>query len=85
MLAYVANHELGRTFAIIEPWLERVGDPRYVEHYLDYNLPIEIDIPASAELVNARNGGFIDRYRAAEPAMAYFGRAARSAASEQAA
>ncbi|WP_353055590.1 hypothetical protein [Leucobacter sp. CX87] len=95
MLAYVANHELGRTFAIIEPWLERVlngsiaieriGDPRYVEHYLDYNLPIEIDIPASAELVNARNGGFIDRYRAAEPAMAYFGRAARNAASERAA
>lgn len=84
MLAYIANHELERTFAIIEPWLERhlnaaiaidrIGEVRYVEHYLDYNVPIEIDIPASTERVNARNGGFIDRYRAAEPAMAYFGR-----------
>lgn len=89
MLAYVANHGLERTFAIIEPWLERhllgsiaiarIGDVRYVEHYLDYNVPIEIDIPESAEKVNARNGGFIDRYRAAEPALAYFGRATGTA------
>lgn len=84
MLAYIANHDLGRTFAIIEPWLERhlkaviavdrIGEVRYVEHYLDYNVPIEIDIPASTERVNARNGGFIDRYRAAEPEISYFGR-----------
>jgi hypothetical protein len=84
MLAYIANHELGRTFAIIEPWLERhlkaviaierIGEMRYVEHYLDYNVPIEIDIPTSTERVNARNGGFIDRYRAAEPELSYFGR-----------
>lgn len=83
MLAYIANHELERTFAIIEPWLERhlkaiiavdrIGEVRYVEHYLDYNVPIEIDIPASTERVNARNGGFIDRYRTAEPAISYFG------------
>jgi hypothetical protein len=84
MLAYIANHELERTFAIIEPWFERhlkgvisidrIGDVRYFEHYLDYNVPIEIDIPSSAELVNARNSGLIDRYREAEPAMAFFGR-----------
>lgn len=84
MLAYIANHNLGRTFAIIEPWLERhlqgiiaisrVGDPRYVEHYLDVNVPIEIDIPASADQVSHRHGGFIDQYRAAEPAMTYIGR-----------
>lgn len=95
MLAYIANHGLERTFAIIEPWFERhlngaiaidrIGEPRYVEHYLDYNLPIEIDIPASAERVNARNGGFIDRYRAAEPEMIYFGRAARGTGDERAA
>ena len=30
-------------------------------------------------IVNARNGGFIDRYRAAEPALAYFGRATGTA------
>ena len=84
MLAYIANHGLERTFAIIEPWLERhlngaiaitrIGEVRYVEHYLDYNVPIEIDIPASAEQVNSRNGGFIDRYRDAEPEMTRFGR-----------
>lgn len=95
MLAYIANHELERTFAIIEPWFERhlkgaiaidrIGEARYVEHYLDYNLPIEIDIPASAGRVNARNGGFIDRYRTAEPGMTYVGRASRGSCSERAA
>ncbi|MBL3698224.1 hypothetical protein [Leucobacter luti] len=95
MLAYIANHELERTFAIIEPWFERhlksiisitrIGEPRYVEHYLDYNLPIEIDIPASALLANAHNDGFIDRYRAAEPGLTFVGRAARGPRAEQAA
>ena len=94
MLAYEANHELERTFAIIEPWLERhlrgaiaisrIGEPRYVEHYLDYNLPIEIDIPASTALVNARQGGFIDRYREADGAMIFVGRAPRRVVSESA-
>ncbi|MBK0420037.1 GNAT family N-acetyltransferase [Leucobacter sp. CSA1] len=95
MLAYIANHGLERTFAIIEPWFERhlrgaiaiarIGEPRYVEHYLDYNLPIEIDIPASAERVNARGGGFIDRYRSAEPAMTYLGRVSTGTCGERAA
>lgn len=94
MLAYVANHGLERTFAIIEPWLERhlrgsiaisrIGEPRYVEHYLDYNLPIEIDIPASAARVNARGGDFIDQYRAAEPGMLFVGRAPKRVLSEPA-
>lgn len=85
MLSYIANHELERTFAIIEPWferhlnsiisIERIGEPLYVEHYLDYNLPIEIDISASAELTNARRAGSIDEYRAAEPALTFLGRA----------
>lgn len=93
MLAYIANHGLERTFAIIEPWLERhlngaiaisrIGEVRYVEHYLDYNVPIEIDIPASAELVNARNGGYIDQYRAAEPKMVLFGRVSAGSLSER--
>ncbi|UBH06527.1 hypothetical protein K8P10_002038 [Leucobacter sp. Psy1] len=87
MLAYIANHDLGRTFAIIEPWLERhlqgiisisrIGEPRYVEHYLDFNLPIEIDLAGSAEQVDLRNGGCIDAYRAAEPSLTHFGRAVR--------
>jgi hypothetical protein len=93
MLAYIANHDLGRTFAIIEPWLERhlrgiialerIGDVRYVSHYLDYNLPIEIDIPASTECVDQRDGELIAAYRTAEPALAFFGRAAKRLESEQ--
>ncbi len=95
MLAHIANHELGRTFAIIEPWLERhlngviaigrIGEVRYVEHYLDYNVPIEIDIPLSTDLVNERSGSFIDKYRAAEPAMEYFGRVSSGLRRERAA
>jgi hypothetical protein len=93
MLAYIANHDLGRTFAIIEPWLERhlrgiialerIGDVRYVSHYLDYNLPIEIDIPASTSCVDQRDDDLIAGYRAAEPRLAYFGRAVRRLESEQ--
>lgn len=95
MLAYIANHDLGRTFAIIEPWFERhlksiitisrIGEPRYVEHYLDYNLPIEIDIPASALLADAHSDGFIERYRAAEPRLSFVGRASKGGRAGQAA
>lgn len=95
MLAHLSAHRLDRTFAILEPWLERhvrgvlaierIGEVRYVEHYLDDNVPIEIDVPASVDRVNAGNGGLVDRYRAAEPAMSYFGRAARGSRSERAA
>ncbi len=95
MLAYLSAHELDRTFAILEPWLERhvkgvlaisrIGEVRYVEHYLDYNVPIEIDIAASIEKVNAHNAGFVDQYRTVEPGMAYFGRTHKGARSERAA
>jgi hypothetical protein len=89
MLAYIPLHGLGRTFAIIEPWLERhlrgiialerIGEVRYVAHYLDYNVPVEIDIPDSTVCVNARNDSFISAFQAAHPGLAYFGRAPRRA------
>lgn len=97
LLAYMTNHETERCFAIIEPWLERVlkgmiaidriGDERYVEHYLDVNLPIEIDLPKTIEHVNVRSAGVIDRHRENEPLLSYFGqipasRAVRNGASE---
>ncbi|XPP25719.1 MAG: N-acyl amino acid synthase FeeM domain-containing protein [Leucobacter sp.] len=95
MLAYLSAHALERTFAILEPWLERhvkgvleikrIGEVRYVEHYLDYNVPIEIDIPASVERVNTHTSGFIDQYRDAEPAMSYFGRVSKGSRAERAA
>ncbi len=84
MLAYITHHKIERTFAIIEPWLERhlngavkisrIGEVRYVERYLDYNVPIEIDIPASAQRMNARNDGFVDRYLAGGPNQLLFDR-----------
>ncbi|MEO6826169.1 MAG: hypothetical protein ABI255_11385 [Microbacteriaceae bacterium] len=93
MLAHIANQGLGRTFAIIEPWLERhlrsviaierIGAMRYSERYLDYNVPIEIDIPASTAAVNRRDESLIARYRAAEPAMAHFGHLPQSGKTER--
>ena len=90
-----SQHRHERTFAIIEPWLERhlvgvlavqrIGEPMYVEHYRDYNLPIEVDIPASIEIVSKRDSNSVDGYRAAEPALSYFGRAARGTLRNQAA
>jgi hypothetical protein len=93
MLAYIPPRELGRTFAIIEPWLERhlrgiialerIGDVRYVAHYLDYNVPVEIDIAASTVCVNARNDSFIAAFQAADPGLAYFGRNPRRSVADE--
>lgn len=87
MLAYISEHRFDRTFAIIEPWLERhlkgvleirrIGEPTYVEHYLDYNLPIEVAIQDSINKVDARHTGYVDGYRRAEPEMSFFGRASK--------
>ena len=95
MLAHLDGHKFDRTFAILEPWLERlvkgilvierIGEVQYVEHYLDYNLPIEIDIPASVDRVNSHGSDLIERYWQAEPGLVYFGRIARGARREQAA
>lgn len=95
MLAHLSAHGLGRTFAILEPWLERlvkgvlaierIGEVQYVEHYLDYNVPIEIDIPASVARVDARQPGLIDGYREVEPGWCFFGRAVRRAPGERSA
>lgn len=95
MLAYISEHRFDRTFAIIEPWLERhlkgvlvvhrIGEPTYVEHYLDYNLPIEVSIQDSIDKVNGRHSGYIDRYREAEPEMSYFGRASKGSTRNRAA
>ncbi len=93
MLAYITQHSVKRTFAIIEPWLERhlngavkisrIGDVRYVERYLDYNVPVEIDIPSSARRMNARKDGFIDEYLAGGPELLLFDRVSTGSLSER--
>ncbi|MGK0741680.1 GNAT family N-acyltransferase [Leucobacter sp. Z1108] len=93
MLAYITQHNVQRTFAIIEPWLERhlngavkisrIGEVRYVERYLDYNVPVEVDIPTSARLMNARKDGFIDQYLAGGPELLLFDRVSTGSLSER--
>ena len=95
MLATISEHRFDRTFAIIEPWLERhlkgvlvierIGEPAYVEHYLAYNLPIEVSIDASIDRVDGRHSGYIDGYRGAESEMKFFGRASKGALRSRAA
>lgn len=52
-LRVVKYHKLGRTFGIVEPWfaasmkrdvpMQPIGDAKWIDKYLDYNLPIEVD------------------------------------------
>lgn len=88
ILGYIQANRLGKTLAIIEPWLERhlngimsiqrLAEPRFVEHYLDYNVPIEVDTEGSAARVYARDADLIPQFQRSSFAMQYFGRASRS-------
>ena len=88
MSSYFSSHDVGRTFAIIEPWLERhlagmlaidrIGEPRYIEHYLDYNLPVEFDLAGSAAAITERNSTILGQLAAADGALEYFGRISRA-------
>jgi hypothetical protein len=88
MSSYFSSHDVGRTFAIIEPWLERhlagmlaiwrIGEPRYIEHYLDYNLPVEFDLPGSAACITERNATILGQLVAADGELQYFGRISRA-------
>lgn len=84
MLAYATNHNLGRVFAIVEPPLERhlsgvmsirrIAEPEFVDHYLDYNVPIEIDVAASSSAVTARTRNLVTELCEAEPGLHFSGR-----------
>ena len=63
--------------------ISRIGDVRYVERYLDYNVPVEIDIPSSARRMNARKDGFIDEYLAGGPELLLFDRVSTGSLSER--
>lgn len=84
MLAYTTNHDLGRVFAIVEPPLERhlrgvmsirrIAEPQFVDHYLDYNVPIEIDVAASSSAVTTRTRNLVAELCEAEPGLHFSGR-----------
>ncbi|MDB5181861.1 MAG: family N-acetyltransferase [Candidatus Saccharibacteria bacterium] len=84
-LAYIDGHNLGPTYGVIEPWLQRflqatipvepIGEARYVEHYLDYNVPIRVDTEAFVNQMNTTHPGAIATMQQNEGSMTYFGKA----------
>jgi hypothetical protein len=88
-LGYIANHDLGPTYGVIEPWLERflnatipikrVGDPKFVEHYKDVNLAIAVDTDAFIQQMQTTHPGVIEELRANEGTMTYFGKVPKTA------
>jgi hypothetical protein len=91
-LAYIANNNLGPTYAVIEPWLERelkstipvsrIGEPRYVPHYLADNLPIEVHTPQFIKQVEESHPGTLAALRENQEAWSFFGHAAMRKGSE---
>jgi hypothetical protein len=84
-LGYVASHALGPVYGVVEPWLQKslqssvpvraIGEPRYVPHYLDYNVPIEIDSEQLFDQMKTSHPGLVEEMQANEGSMTYFGNA----------
>lgn len=85
-LAYTTNHDLGPTYAVVEQGFEdhlrqtipmkRIGEPRYIEHYLDVNTPIEVFTNEFSALVESKHPGTLEQMRINEGEMSFFGRIA---------
>lgn len=83
-LAYVMNHDLGPTYAVVEPWFfsslegnvpaRAIGVPRYIEHYLDENLPIQVLTGELADQIEVEHPGRLEHMRKVEGAMTYSGK-----------
>lgn len=84
-LGHIASHDLGPTYGVVEPKFQRIlqatmpvtvlGEPRYVPHYLDYNVPIEVHTDAFVEQMKQQHPGLIEEMQVLDGAMAYFGKA----------
>lgn len=85
-LAYINNHDLGPTYAVVEPGFEdhlrqtipmaRIGEPRYIEHYLDVNTPIQVFTNEFSALVEQKHPGTLEQLRKFEGEMSFFGKTA---------
>lgn len=83
LLAYAQANKLGPAYAIVEDWFERdlnrsvpttrIGVPKYIEHYRDTNLPIEIDMPLLAERIEKTNPGSLSSIQAKIGEVAFYG------------
>lgn len=80
-LSYAMNHHLGPAYAIVESWFARdlgrtmptqqIGEPKYVEKYLDDNLALEIDLPGYAVRLEAFKPGILSIFEHNESGMTY--------------
>lgn len=83
VLAHIALNNLGPTYGVVEPWLERylnatipvsrLGEARFVKHYNDDNVPIEVHTDKFIELVEGRDPALMAYLRHTNGAMTYFG------------
>lgn len=83
-LGYIANHDLGPTYAVVEPWLEshlkstipvsKIGEARYIDHYQDYNLPIEVHTDEFVGQMDRTHPGMMQEMFDNEGTMTYFGK-----------
>jgi len=53
--------------------VKKIGEKRYIPHYLDYNLPIEVDTAEFANQMKINQPGVLEEVQANEHAMTYFG------------
>jgi N-acyl-L-homoserine lactone synthetase len=83
--AYILNHNLGPTYATVEPGLEkdfarsrmpfnRIADPKYVPEYAADNLGLEIDTTGFAEIVKRVKPGLLEGLTEHEGNFFYYGR-----------
>ncbi len=83
--SFVDTNRLGPTFAVVEDWYARdlkgqmpmkeIAEPRYVPHYLDYNLPIAIDGPEFARMARQSYPDLMGQFDGSQGKMVYFGKA----------
>lgn len=84
-LGFVANHDLGPGYGVVEGGLERnlkstipvtaIGDPRYIDHYNSVNSPILIDSRRFVSQMEKSHPGFLEEARENEGSMVHFGKA----------
>jgi len=82
-IGFICCKGLGPAYAIVEPWLEkdlsrfvpirRIGEPKYVAHYLDVNLPLYIDHERLAKRIESMNPGELNALGTTPGTVAYFG------------
>lgn len=92
-LVFVREYNLGPGFAIVEKWFERelghlvptqrLGDPKYVDHYLDTNVPLAIDLDGVEANMNRANPGLLAMMPRAIGQFAYYGTTKHRAEAER--